>query len=142
MPIFTSFVITMGSEFLVTPKLGFLLQILSFWAKHSKFTSKFGAPRLWHHFCCLKGWKILSGSWESQNFSHTILVTTFWSQHFGHKILVTTFWSQHFGNKNFVTKFGHKILVNKFWSQHVGHKILITKCWSQNFSHKILFPKF
>ena len=130
MPIFTSFVVTISSEFLVTPKLGVLLQILSFWAKHSEFTPKFGAPRLGHHFCSLKGWKILSGSWESQHFSHKILVTKFWSQHFGHKILVTTFWSQHFGHKILVTKFGHNMLVKKCWSQNVGHKVLITKFWS------------
>ena len=122
MPIFTSYVVTISSEFLVTSKLGVLLQILSFWAKQSEFTPKFRAPRLGHHFCSLKGWKILSGSWESQHFSHKILVTKFWSQHFGHNIVV--------------------ILVKKCWSQNVGHKVLITKFWSQNFSHNILVTKF
>ena len=128
MPIFTSFVVTISSEFLVTQKLGVLLQILSFWAKHFKFTLKFGAPRLGYHFCSLKGWKIFSGSWESQNCGHKILVTTFRSQNFVHNILVTTFWSQNFG---------HKIL-----SQQVGQKMLVKKCWSQTFDHKILVTEF
>ena len=130
---FTSCVVTKSSEFLVTPKLGVLLQILSFWAKHSEFTPKFRAPRLRYHFCSLKGWKILSWSWESQHFSHKILVTKLSSQHFGHKMLVTTFWLQHLG---------HKILVTTFWSQHVGQKMLLKKCWSQSFDHKNLVTKF
>ena len=137
MPIFTSFVVTINSEFLVTPKLGVWLQILSFWAKHSEFTPKFGAPRLGYHFCFLKGWTILSGSWESQDFSHKIFVTKCCDQNFVTKILVTTFWSQHFGQKILVTKFGHNMLVKKCWSQNVGHKNLITKFGSQNYSHKI-----
>ena len=128
MSIFTSFVVTISSEFLVTPKLGVLLQILSFWAKHSELTPKFGAPRLGHHFCSLNGWKILSGSWESQHFSHKSLVTKFWSHHFGHKILVT--------------KFGHNMLVTTRWSTKLGHKMLLTKFWSQNFGHKNLVTKF
>ena len=128
MSISTSFVVTISSEFLVTPKLGVLLQILGFWAKHSKLTPKFGAPRLGHHFCSLRGWKILSGSCESQHLSYKILVTKFWSQHFGHNILVTKFWSQN--------------LVTTCWSQHAGEQILVTKCWLQSFDHKILVTKF
>ena len=142
MPIFTSFVVTISSEFLVTPKLGVWLQILSFWAKHSEFTPKFGAPRLGYHFCSLKGWKILSGSWESQDFSHKIFVTKFWSQHFGHNILVTKFWSQNLVTTCWSKNVGHKMLVIKFWSQNSGHKIIVTKFKAQNFSHVILVTKF
>ena len=142
MQIFTSFVVTISSEFLGTPNLGVLLQILSFWAKHSEFPPKFGAPRLRHHFCFFKGWNILSWSWESQHFSHKMLDTKFGSQHFGHKILVLTFWSQHFGHTILVTKFGHNMLVKKCWSKNAGRKILITKFWSQNLSHKILVTQF
>ena len=109
-------------------KHGVLLQILSFWAKHSEFTPKFGALRLGYHFCSLKGWKILSGSRESQHFSNKILVTKFWSQHFGHKIFVKTFWSQHFGHQICSQHVGQKMLVTKFGSQNFGHNILVTKC--------------
>ena len=67
LPIFTTFVVTISSEFIVTPKIWLLLQIRSFWAKPSEFTLKFAAPRLGHHFYYLKGWKILSRSWDMTN---------------------------------------------------------------------------
>ena len=108
--IFTSSIVTINWDSLVTPKLGLLLRIQSFWAKHSEFTPKFGALR-------------------SQSCGHRMLVTQFWSKYFGYKISVTKFWSHNYG---------HTILVAKVRSHKLGDKILVNKFWSQKFGHTIL----
>ena len=102
-------------------------QIQSLWAKHSKFTPKFGAPR--SQSC---GHRIVVPKYCSHNFCHKIFVNKFWSQNFYHKILVTKFLSQNWS---------HKIWVTEFWSQNLSQKILVTQFKWHNFSHNIVVTK-